>query len=136
MEYGHKLAGLEAFASAATAVLAASRWKRKTKASKAAGTLRPGKGASARGEHMAALVDKVNALVVSSTGGSSAVEDEEDEETGEAANELNALRDLESQLAVDDGADTLSNAVARAILGARGGEEILAAAEKFGGRSP
>ena len=48
---------------------------------------------------MAALVDKVNALVVSSTGGSSAVEDEEDEETGEAANELNALRDLESQLA-------------------------------------
>ena len=133
MEYGHKLAGLEAFASAATAVLAASRWKRKTKASKAAGTLRPGKGASARGEHMAALVDKVNALVVSSTGGSSAVEDEEDEETGEAANELNALRDLESQLAVDDGADTLSNAVARAILGARGGEEILAAAEKFGG---
>ena len=69
---------------------------------------------------MTALVDKVNALVVSSTGGSSAVEDEEDEETGEAANELNALRDLESQLAVDDGADTLSNAVARAILGARG----------------
>ena len=133
MEYGHKLAGLEAFASAATAVLAASRWKRKTKASKAAGTLRPGKGASARGEHMAALVDKVNALVVSSTGGSSAVEDEEDEETGEAANELNALRDLESQLAVDDGADTLSNAVTRVILGARGGEEILAAAEKFGG---
>ena len=40
MEYGHKLAGLEAFASAATAVLAASRWRRKTKASKAAGTLR------------------------------------------------------------------------------------------------
>ena len=133
MEYGHKLAGLEAFASAATAVLAASRWKRKTKASKAAGTLRPGKGASARGEHMTALVDKVNALVVSSTGGPNADEDDEDEETGEAANELNALRDLESQLAVDDGADTLSNAVARAILGARGGEEILAAAEKFGG---
>ena len=51
MEYGHKLAGLEAFASAATAVLAANRWKRRTRASKAAGTLRASDGG--RGERRA-----------------------------------------------------------------------------------
>jgi len=76
------------------------------------------------------LVSKVSALVVAPGAGG----DEDDEEEDEAAvSELNALRDLESELAVADGEDTLSSAVARAILGARGGEEILAAAEKFGG---
>jgi len=133
MEYGHKLAGLEAFASAATAVLAASRWKRKTKASKAAGTLRAptakgsaGGGAAEGG--MSALIAKVGALGVAENNDD--VKDDFDDE--EAVSELNALRDLESTLAVDDGSSTLSNAVARAILGSSG-KEVLAAAEKFGG---
>jgi len=129
MEYGHKLAGLEAFASAATAVLAANRWKRRTRASKAAGTLRAATAGEGK-EGVASLVSKVNALVVAPGTGE---DDDEDDEDEAAVSELNALRDLESELAVADGEDTLSSAVARAILGARGGEEILAAAEKFGG---
>jgi hypothetical protein len=130
MEYGHKLAGLEAFASAATAVLAATRWRRRTRAGKAAGATRASETGEGGREGAASLVSKVSALVVAPGAGG----DEDDEEEDEAAvSELNALRDLESELAVADGEDTLSSAVARAILGARGGEEILAAAEKFGG---
>ena len=130
MEYGHKLAGLEAFASAATAVLAATRWRRRTRAGKAAGATRASEAGEGGREGAASLVSKVSALVVAPGAGG----DEDDEEEDEAAvSELNALRDLESELAVADGEDTLSSAVARAILGARGGEEILAAAEKFGG---
>ena len=130
MEYGYKLAGLEAFASAATAVLAASRWKRKTKASKAAGTLRGKSTAAADGEGgIAALVNKVNALAVHAPGEDD--ENEDDENDDDAANELSALRDLESELALVDGSDTLTNAMATSILGLSGAE-ILAAAEKFG----
>lgn len=127
MEYGHKLAGLEAFASAATAVLAASRWKRKTRASKAAGTLRGAKKGDDSEDGVAALVNKVSALAVERD------EDEEvDEDEAAAANELSALQSLESELAAHVGSDTLTNAMARAILSASGGKEILAAAEKFG----
>ena len=135
MEYGHKLAGLEAFASAATAVLAASRWKRKTKASKAAGTLRAGKTdgeKSEKSEGITALVNKVSALNFAARGGEGE-HDDLDEDDEAAASELSALQNLESELAVDDGSDTLSSAVARAILGAKGGKEILEAAEKFSG---
>lgn len=136
MEYGHKLAGLEAFASAATAVLAASRWKRKTKASKAAGTLRAAtataKGAAATGDGMSALIAKVGALGVTGDNDNDDDDVKDDFDDEEAVSELNALRDLESTLAVDDGSSTLSNAVARAILGSSG-KEVLAAAEKFGG---
>ena len=130
MEYGHKLAGLEAFASAATAVLAATRWRRRTRAGKAAGATRASEAGEGGREGAASLVSKVNALVVAPGTGE---DDDEDDEDEAAVSELNALRDLESELAVADGEDTLSSAVARAILGARGGEEILAAAEKFGG---
>ena len=127
MEYGHKLAGLEAFASAATAVLAATRWRRRTRAGKAAGATRASEAGEGGREGAASLVSKVSALVVAPGAGG----DEDDEEEDEAAvSELNALRDLESELAVADGEDTLSSAVARAILGARGGEEILAAASE------
>ena len=135
MEYGHKLAGLEAFASAATAVLAASRWKRKTKASKAAGTLRGKSAGAADGEGgIAALVSKVNALAVHAPGEDDG-NDDDDENDDAAASELNALRDLESELALVDGSDTLTNAMASSILGLSGAE-ILAAAEKFGDDVP
>ena len=134
MEYGHKLAGLEAFASAATAVLAASRWKRKTKAAKAAGTLKDKKSnPDVLGGGIAALIGKVNALAMQSPG--EGEDEDEGDEDEEAASELNALRDLESELALVDGSDTLTNAKARAILGLSGAE-ILAAAEKFGDDVP
>jgi hypothetical protein len=144
MEYGHEPAGMSSVGGAASAVMAAVRWKGK-RGVKGGGGDGPGGGTIGEEENeeeesVVALSRRVKGMMGGGGGGGGGGSDGasgegriEEEDDPAVATELAALADLAGALdVVGEGDGTLSGALAARIVGMRAGE-IVAAAERFSG---